>query len=158
MAVEERQFELQRGVSEVEVRHGFAQAHVCLKGDLASARIAILEALAEAGVSHKYLKLTQDGLAFIITESQVADTREVLDKAGVEYELNSGRSLVMVHAIGMREEPGMLATILEAAVASGVSADHIGDMHDKMFMVVRGELAEDAAARFRDVLMGTQRL
>jgi len=65
----------------------------------------------------------------------VDQTRATLDKVGVDYELSTGRSVILVHAVGMREEPGMLARILQAATASGVNADHIGDMHDKMFIV-----------------------
>jgi len=135
MASAEQRFELPRGVRDIEIRHGFAQVHVRVSGDLAAQRIEVLRLLAEAGISHKYLKLTPDGLAFIITDGQVDQTRATLDKAGVDYELNTGRSVILVHAVGMREEPGMLARILQAATASGVNADHIGDMHDKMFMV-----------------------
>ena len=139
----EQRFELPRGVREIEVRHGFAQVHVRVSGDLAAQRIEILRLLADAGISHKYLKLTIDGLAFIITDAQVEETKAALSKANAKFELNLGRSVILVHAIGMREEPGMLAKILQAATAAGVSPDHIGDMHDKMFMVVRTDSLQD---------------
>jgi len=153
MSSGEQRFELPRGVREIEVRTGFAQVHIRSNGNLPLERIEILRILADAGISHKYLKLTLDGLAFIIADSQVDETKQALSNAGVDFEMNPGRSLILVHAIGMREEPGMLAKILQAATASGVSVDHIGDMHDKMFMVLRDEVAEDTASRIRNATL-----
>jgi aspartokinase len=145
------ELETRRGISEVEVRHGFAQIHLDLgREDLAARRISLLGLLADAGISHKYLQLTRSGLAFIITEEQVDAIRIALD--GRPYELNLERSIVLVNAVGMREERGMIASILQAAIASGVQIDHIGDMHNKMFMVVRGDVAEETAERFREQL------
>lgn len=149
----ETQFEAQRGVSEVEVLHGFAQVHVPLgAGDIMQKRIHVLGILAENGISHKYLKLTQDGLAFIIREDQCEQVSTVLGNARIPFELNEGRSVVLVKAIGMWEERGMIASVLEAAIASGVHIDHVGDMHDRLFLVVQGELAEKTATNFRERL------
>jgi len=151
------QFETPRGVSKIEVRHGFAQIHINLDArDLPAARVHILRVLAEAGVSHKYLQLTQSGLALVIAEDDASLAEEVLKAAGVDFTLSKGRSLVLVHAVGMREEPGMIATILQAAIASGVQIDHIGDMHNKMFLVVQGGMAEETAQRFRSQLKKEQ--
>ncbi len=47
----------------------------------------------------------------------------------------------------------MIASVMEAAISSGVEVDHVGDMHDRVYMVVRGEIAEDTAARFREELL-----
>lgn len=158
-AVLESQFESQRGVSRVEVRHGFAQVHVPLGSEnLTLRRIEVLRILAEAGVSHKYLKLTLDGLAFIISGEQVERARGALEAHGIGYELNPDRSVILVHAIGMREEAGMIASILQAAIASGVHIDHIGDMHDKMFMVVEDHQAQEAAERLRSQIWPAGRL
>jgi aspartokinase len=148
-------FEVRRGVTRIEVQHGFAQAHVLLgAGDLPAKRITVLGALAAAGVSHKYLKLTQDGLAFIFTADGEQEVGRVLGGIGVPFEINNGRSLVLVHAVGMREEPGMIASILEAAIGNGVAIDHVGDMHDKMFIVLASESAESTAEKFRKNLIG----
>ena len=143
-------FEAPLGVSEIKVRHGFAQIYVSVgKHDVATKRIEVLRILAEAEISHKYLQLTQDGLALIITEAQVPETEKALQDAGVKYELNPGRSIVLVKANGLWEEKGMIASVVEAAIATGVQVDHVGDMHDRMYMVVKGEVAEETAEKFR---------
>jgi aspartokinase len=152
------QFEAPRGVSEIEVRHGFAQVHFSLGGqELAVKRLEVLRVIAEAGISHKYLQLTQNGLAFIITEAQVPEMESVLREASIAFELNKGRSMVLVKSIGLWEEEGTIASIVEAAIASGVQVDHVGDMHDRMYMVVKGEVAEDTAAKFREHLTGRKK-
>ncbi|HEY3779696.1 MAG TPA: hypothetical protein VGL56_01335 [Fimbriimonadaceae bacterium] len=155
MQAGQTQFEAPRGVSEIEVRHGFAQVHFVLGSrELTIKRLEVLKVIAEAGVSHKYLQLTQNGLALIIAEAQVAEMEELLNKAGITFELNKGRSMILVKSIGLWEEPGTIASIVEAAIASGVQVDHVGDMHDRMYMVVKGEVAEDTAAKFREHLTG----
>lgn len=147
-------FEAPRGVSEVEVRHGFAQIHVPVgQHDLTLKRLRALQVLAEAGISHKYLQLSQNGLSLIITEAQSPETEDALKKAGIKFELHKCRSIILVRAIGLWDESGTIASIVAAAVTAGVQVDHVGDMHDRMYLVVKGEVAEDTAAKFRDLLL-----
>lgn len=148
-------FEAPRGVTEVEVSHGFAQVQIWLgRPDLVLARIEALRVIAEAGISHKYLQLIPDGLALIIRDAQVSQLLEVLKAAKLKFDLNEGRSMILVKAPGIWEEKGMIASVMEAAISAGVEVDHVGDMHDRVYMVVRGEIAEDTAARFREQLLG----
>jgi hypothetical protein len=150
-------FEAPRGVTEVEVTHGFAQVQIWLgRPDLVLARIETLRLIGDAGVSHKYLQLAPDGLALIVRDAQVAQLSQVLKTAGIKFDLNEKRSMILVKAPGIWEEKGMIASIMEAAISAGVEVDHVGDMHDRMYMVVRGEVAEDTAAKFRELLLGAQ--
>jgi len=150
-------FEAPRGVTEIEVSHGFAQVQTHLGGqDLAATRLQVLKLLADSNISHKYLQLTPEGLAFVIRDAQVVPAIEVLSAAGFKFELHEGRSIILVKAPGIWEEKGMIASVMEAAIASGVEVDHVGDMHDRMYMVVRGEVAEDTAAKFRRQVFGSK--
>ncbi len=98
-------FEAPRGVTEVEVSHGFAQVQIWLgRPDLVLARIEALRVIAEAGISHKYLQLIPDGLALIIRDAQVAPLLEVLKAAELKFDLNEGRSMILVKAPGNWEE------------------------------------------------------
>lgn len=130
-------FERQRGVALVEVRDGFAQVHVSQLGDsLMERRLLVLRAIAEAGVSLDFLKLTQSGLAFVIPDGRSGDAEAALRPLGVRFSVRAGRSIVLAHAVNMRDEEGLIARIVGAAITASVRVDHIGDMHDRVLMVV----------------------
>jgi hypothetical protein len=75
------EFEKPRGINRVEVRAGYAQAHVSdLPRPLTESRLAVLKAIAQAQISLDFLKLTQSGLSFLILEAFSAKTKEVLSK------------------------------------------------------------------------------
>jgi aspartokinase len=155
MSPEQIQFEAPQGVTEIEVSHGFAQVQFRLERNaLATARLSVLKLLSDEGVSHKYLQLTPDGLAMVVKDQQVQKVKDVLAKFSFDYDMNEGRSIILVKAPGIWEKKGMVASIMEAAIDSGVEVDHVGDMHDRMYMVVRGEVAESTAAKFREQLLG----
>lgn len=42
----------------------------------------------------------------------------------------------MVHAVNIRDEEGLIAKIIKAAISTSAHVDHIGDMHDRLLMVV----------------------
>jgi len=56
---------------------------------------------------------------------------------------------VLVHAVSIRDEEGLIAGIVHTAIALGIRIDHVGDMHDRMLMVVQKEDAERLAAHVR---------
>jgi hypothetical protein len=56
------------------------------------------------------------------------------------------RSIVLVHAVSIRDEEGMIAGIVNTAITNGIRIDHVGDMHDRMLMVVQREDADRLAS------------
>jgi len=140
------EFEKRRGVSRVEVRSGFAQAHLAnLGGQIAEKRLRVLGAVADAGISLDFLKMTPMGLSFLIREDSVKELGKVLEGLSLEYSLREGRSVVLVHAVNIRDEEGLIARILQAAVGGGTTVHHISDMHDRVLMVVDSADAEKLA-------------
>ncbi|MBI3720940.1 MAG: hypothetical protein HY248_00175 [Fimbriimonas ginsengisoli] len=149
-------FERRRGVSRVEVRGGFVQAHLTHLGEpLLAQRLEILKKVAEAGISLDFLKLTQTGLSFLAPEARVADLRACMQ--GFDAELREGRSIVMVFAVNVREEEGLIARILREAIASGAPIDHVGDMHDRVLLVVPTDQAARLAEHLETTLMEAAR-
>jgi hypothetical protein len=133
----ETEFEKQRGIGRVEIRSGLAQAHVLgLGSQLAQGRLAVLEAVAQAGFSIDFLKLTPTGLSFLFDEAQAEPIGRVFAAMGIEFALNSGRHVVIVYAVNMRDEEGLIADIMKCAISSGALVEHVTDMHDRMLMVV----------------------
>jgi aspartokinase len=124
-------------VSRVEVRDGFAQAIVDqLASPIGPARIAVLEAIALAGVSIDFLKLAPSGMSFLVPEDRAKAADSALADSGCRYRLESPRSIVMVHAVNMRDEEGLIARIVSTAIGSGLTLEHLGDMHDRMLIVL----------------------
>ncbi len=140
------QFEKRRGVSKVEVRSGYAQAHLSnLGAPVAGRRLEVLKAVANAEISLDFLKMTPMGMSFLVSSAKVQDLQAVLTSLGLEYSLRDGRSVVLVHAVNIRDEEGLIAKILRAAISGGTTVHHISDMHDRVLMVVESSAAEKLA-------------
>jgi len=149
--IAETDFEKRRGISHVEVRTGLTQVHVLdLPQPIAKSRINVLQAVAEAGVSLDFLKLTPTGLSFIVVADKTQTISETLGKGGFSNQLDTNRGIVLVHAVNMRDEEGMIATILQRLINSGISIDHASDMHDRILIVTE----ESQAEKFKSLIEG----
>lgn len=147
----ETEFEKRRGISKVEVRSGFAQAHVSNLGkSIAEERLRVLDAIGGAGISLDFLKLTHTGLSFLIKESEGDQLREALDPLVINFTIRPNRSIVLVHAVNIRDEEGMLAQLVHQAISSEAKIDHISDMHDRLLMVAESAEAERLRARIEE--------
>lgn len=147
-------FEKGRGVSKVEVRSGFAQAHLSNLGSpLAAKRLEVLKSVADSGISIDFLKMTPMGLSFLIPEDQVGRLNDALTPLNLEFSLRDGRSVVLVHAVNIRDEEGLIARILKTAISGGTTVHHISDMHDRVLMVVESLEAETLADNIRATFM-----
>jgi aspartokinase len=130
-------FEKERGVSRIEVRHGYAQVHVSeLPAPVPASRLEVLRAIAEAQVSMDFLKLTPSGMSFLVPEDRAEAAERALQSIEGECAIRRGRSIVLVHAVNIRDEEGLIARTIQRAIGSGAQIDHIGDMHDRMLLVL----------------------
>lgn len=148
----ETAFERPRGVSSVEVRDGYSQVHISHLLNLDEDRLRVLEAVAAAGVSLDFVKMTPSGLSFIVREEDDDRVEETLrNVVGMQegsgddqphFSVREKRSIVLVHAVNIRDEEGLISRVVQAAITANAHIDHIGDMHDKVLLIVR---AEDAS-------------
>ena len=133
----ETEFEKRRGVSHTEVRDGFAQVHVTqLTGDVMAARLAVLQAVALVQVSIDFLKLTPTGLSFLVPSDKAAVVESTLAGTDAKFSVRRDRSIVLIHAVNIRDEEGLIALVMREAIAQGTAIDHVGDMHDRLLLVV----------------------
>lgn len=152
--VSETEFEKRRGINRVELRKEMAQARVWgLAHPITESRLAVLRAIRDAEISIDFVKLATDGLSFVIPESRAAATESTLKSAGVQFSLERGRCIMLVHAANMRDEEGLIARIVSEVIASGAHIDHLGDMHDRILLVTASADADALAARIEDRLM-----
>jgi hypothetical protein len=133
----ETEFEKRRGVSHTELRDGFAQVHVTqLGGEVMPARLAVLQAVAQVQVSIDFLKLTPTGLSFLVPSDKAAVVETALAGTDARFSVRRDRSIVMIHAVNIRDEEGLIALVMREAIAAGTTIDHVGDMHDRLLLVV----------------------
>jgi aspartokinase len=148
------EFEKPRGISSVEVRPGFAQVHVSrLTGSVMEERIRVLNAIADADISIDFLKITPSGLSFLVPDDRPDEVERALTPIGVHFSVRKDRSILLVHAVNIRDEEGLIAKIIQKAIASGATIDHVSDMHDRMLMVMAQSDAERVADSFRSELL-----
>lgn len=147
--IAETAFEKRRGINHVELRTGLTQVHVLdLDAPVSSKRIDVLKAVADAGISLDFLKLTPNGMSFLVPADKTDLISATLTKANITNQLDTERSIVLIHAVNIRDEEGTIAGILRRVIDSGISIDHASDMHDRVLIV-----AEDsAAAKFKAII------
>lgn len=143
------QFERQRGVSQIEVKRGYAQAIVQgLPDPVEPNRLEVLRVAARVGVSVAFVKFLASGIAFLVADLDRETLRQALEEAGYGCVIQGNKVEILVHAVNIRDGQGLLASVIQAGIESGVSIDHIGDMHDKVLLVV----SEDHEPRLLDRL------
>lgn len=153
--MKETAFEKQRGISQVEIRTGFAQVHVSqIRKDIHEHRISVLKAVREASVSVDFLKLTPSGLSFVISENHSGDIEKALEPLNLHCSIRKDRCVVLIHAVNMRDEEGLTAQVVQKAIASGAIVDHISDMHDRMLIVADNKYAPTLQKLFEEATDG----
>lgn len=148
-------FEKRRGISKVETRNGYAQFQA---DDLPSPtmvqRLELLKCIAADGISIDFLKFTQRGLSFLVSEPDAERAAGALRNSGVEFQQRKDQSIVLVHAVNMRDEDGLIAEIVQTSIDHGFTIDHLGDMHDRLLLVTSTEQATRLADAIRSNLVG----
>lgn len=140
MSTSDAKFEQQRGISSIQIRDGYTRVHVSdLKGPIEVSRLRVLDAIARANVSIDFLKLTPGGLAFVAPEAAEEAVRQCLADLDERAAMDSNRSVLLVSAVNMRDEEGLIAQIVARCVQSGIEIDHLADMHDGVLIVCARE-------------------
>ena len=141
--VVETEFERQRGVIETEIREGFALFEVDgLTEPLSDARTSTLQRIAKAGISIDFLKLTSEGLSFVVQENLAGEVSRALEGLHITHTL--GRCVVSAWSPNLRDEEGLAARLVSAVIASGAGLDHVSDMHDRLLFLMDRNGAESA--------------
>ncbi len=155
-STQETGFEKKRGIGKIDVRTGYAQVLVSrLEGEIVQARLRLLEAIKDAQIGIDFLKLTPSGLSCLVAESDSEKISQALQGHPLRLQIHHDRSIVLVHAVNMRDEEGLIARIVQKVIESGAPIDHLGDMHDRVLLVVPGAHAE-ALVQVLETLKGNE--
>lgn len=132
----ETEFERALGVNRMEVRKGYSSIELQnLGSDPTEKRLGILRKIEAHGVSLDFLKLTRTGMSFVVLREFLDRVKETL---GDEFDLAIGmnRAVLLVHAINIRDDEGLLARVVSEVLATGAEIHHMGDMHDRLLLVL----------------------
>lgn len=131
-------FERPRGLSQIEILSGYAQIQISgLRTANIESLLEVLKVVSDGGVSIDFVKLTAKGFSFVCAEGSTSKVEELLQQIdGCQFSVREARSIVLAHAVGIRDEEGLIAKMVHAAIRAGAHVDHIGDMHDRLLMVV----------------------
>lgn len=141
-------FDLPRGLGEPLVRDSYAQVLVSFPDqDAKSGRLEALKIIQENGLSIDFLKFTHNGVSFVISADQAKKAAEVLANINADVKLSEGRSILLIPAVNMRDDEGLLALVLSEAIKTKAEILHIGDMHDRVLIVTDTEGAKEIAAK-----------
>lgn len=138
-------FDLPRGLGEPILRDAYAQVLVSFSTHDAarSGRLEALRLIQADGLSIDFLKFTPNGLSFVISADQARQAAASLGGLSAEVKLSEGRSILLIPAVNMRDDEGLLAHVLSEAIQTNAEILHIGDMHDRVLIVTDTEGAKE---------------
>lgn len=149
-------FERPRGVGEITLLQGLSQIRV--ETDL-NGLPNVLNAVAKAGVSIDFVKLSPNGFSFVCSQDKTSAVETALkDLPGVSLRVKEDRTVVSVPAVNIRDEEGLIARIVQAAIRAGAQVDHIGDMHDRLLLVVNDSDAQSLKETLEQSLPRAERV
>jgi len=151
VAGERVSFERERGVSAIVVSPEVAYLFVRVPDptDAPTQRLAVLNALQEAGISIFLIKLQRQGISFGVQASVQEQACQVLARAGFQVVVKPHRVMVSVFAQNMRELHGVLARIAEIMYEAGAAIEQISDAHDRVTVLIEASKAPEVVAKLR---------
>ncbi len=145
-------FDLPRGLGEPLVRDSYAQVLVSFPDhDAKNGRLEALKTIQSNGLSIDFLKFTHNGVSFVISADQAQRAAEVLAQIDADVKLSEGRSILLIPAVNMRDDEGLLALVLSEAIKTEAEILHIGDMHDRVLIVTDTAGANEIAHKVRQL-------
>lgn len=145
VALGETDFEKARGVNKIEIRTGFASARITgLDGEVSKHRLRILNQVYQQEISLDFLKFSGDGMSFVVPDYRRDELVKVLEECGSSFEVKPDRAVLIVHAVNMRDEEGLVASIVSQVIEFGANIEHLGEMHDRLLMLMGVSGAEKA--------------
>lgn len=74
-------------------------------------------------------------MSFLIAEIDSLAVQQALAQFQASVQIASGRWIVTIPAVNIRDEDGLIAGLVATAIRSGATIDHLGDMHDRLVVV-----------------------
>lgn len=125
---------------------GMAQVQLETTADFNQAELglAIFQGLAQAGISLDMIYVSPHRISFILEERWALEAQALLSGFPVEVHIESGMAKVSTVGAGMRGVPGVMARVVAALQAAGVTIFQTTDSHANISCLVREAEVEAA--------------
>ncbi|WP_242822467.1 aspartate kinase [Thermaerobacter marianensis] len=101
--------------------------------------VRLFRALADRGISVDMINVSPHRKSFVVRDDRAGEAREALEALGLKPELRPGCAKVTVVGAGMHGVPGVMARVVEALKAAGVSILLTVDSHMTISCLVDGD-------------------
>ncbi len=106
--------------------------------------------LADAGISVDFINVRPELISFMVDEIVAEEAAALLEEAGYNYQLASDFVKVSVVGAGMSGRPGIMARVVEALSAAGVSIYQTTDSHTAISCLIRAQAKEESLQVLHD--------
>lgn len=110
----------------------------------AGQRVALLDTLAEAGISLDLVNVTSSQVHCIVKDSCREDAAAILGRSGHRYQLRGGCTKISVVGAGMRGTPGVMAAVLGCLQKDGIEILHSTDSNITISCLIPSEQVKAA--------------
>ncbi len=101
--------------------------------------VRLFRSLADRGISVDMINVSPRRKSFVVRDERAGEARAALEELGLEPELRPGCAKVTVVGAGMHGVPGVMARVVEALKAAGVSILLTVDSHMTISCLVDGD-------------------
>lgn len=106
--------------------------------------------LAEAGISVDFINVRPELISFMVDEAAAEEAADLLEEAGYNYQLASDFVKVSVVGAGMSGRPGIMARVVEALSAAGISIYQTTDSHTAISCLIKAQEKEESLQALHD--------
>ncbi len=137
-------------VSGIACIRSLAQVKVRTEGTDAQRSLAVLQRLADEGISLDLINVSPDEMSFTIRAKQARAAGQVLSGFDLDSSIEEGFAKVSAVGAGMRGVPGVMARIVEALTRVDVEIYQTSDSHTSISCLVRDHLVAKALSALHE--------
>jgi aspartate kinase len=115
---------------------GLVQVFVEMAADDAETELELFDRLAQAHISLDMISIFPERKSFTITEADLANTEAILKSLGLAYRFVPNCAKVAVVGLGMRNVPGVMASVVKALKDANIRILQTGDSNITISLLI----------------------
>lgn len=98
--------------------------------------LKVFKAMATRGISVDFINASPSHVAYTVSQFDAEEAEKLLQQMGLTYKLTPGCAKVSVVGAGMTGRPGVMSTIVEALIESGIPILQAADSHTTIWVLI----------------------
>ncbi|NLZ38276.1 MAG: aspartate kinase [Firmicutes bacterium] len=129
---------------------GLIQVIVTMDEDDAEMELKLFNSLAEAHISIDMISIFPERKSFTIQQEDSEQTEKILQSLGLSYRLVTNCAKVAVVGLGMRNIPGVMASVVQALKNTNIRIMQTGDSNITISLLIREDDLSEALCTLHD--------